>query len=168
MTEESQFCNKCDKVATKRCTRCKAVYYCTPKCQGEDYKAHQAVCRRMGKTLVSIDELEKKSYEEALQLAQVDLIPWLTKHHMIRIPPYGKNGKAEIFLKRGLLTLVITTSKGLVEKTTIYWLTLYDKADKFAPLKLRGKSEKYESWLPLRKKLESLLCVVSNPHGDSN
>jgi MYND finger len=34
-------CHKCGAAATKRCSRCKAVYYCSPACQVGDWGMHK-------------------------------------------------------------------------------------------------------------------------------
>ncbi len=46
------FCEKCkkteyqDKVALKRCGRCKNVFYCSPECQKGDWRDHSYYCRK--------------------------------------------------------------------------------------------------------------------------
>ncbi|KAF3010648.1 hypothetical protein E8E13_004616 [Curvularia kusanoi] len=37
-------CAICDAFSTKKCARCKAVSYCSPLCQAEDWSAHKKIC----------------------------------------------------------------------------------------------------------------------------
>lgn len=38
-------CNRCGQTCTKRCDRCKSVYYRQTRCQTEDWKDHSPICR---------------------------------------------------------------------------------------------------------------------------
>ncbi len=41
-------CAHCRNPATKRCTRCKSVQYCSKDCQIKDYKlGHKKVCKEI-------------------------------------------------------------------------------------------------------------------------
>ncbi|GMH86608.1 hypothetical protein TL16_g10602 [Triparma laevis f. inornata] len=37
-------CETCGEIATKSCSRCKEVFYCSVKCQKKDWKAHKICC----------------------------------------------------------------------------------------------------------------------------
>ena len=37
-------CNSCGKEAEKRCSTCGEVYYCSVKCQRNDWSSHKKVC----------------------------------------------------------------------------------------------------------------------------
>ena len=39
-------CNRCRKVATKKCANCETVKYCSRECQRQDWKEHKKVCGR--------------------------------------------------------------------------------------------------------------------------
>ncbi len=44
--KENSFCDLCKKVPQnlKRCSRCRAVFYCSPECQRADWAKHKASC----------------------------------------------------------------------------------------------------------------------------
>mmetsp|Transcript_23536 Transcript_23536/g.22568 ORF Transcript_23536/g.22568 Transcript_23536/m.22568 type:complete len:138 (-) Transcript_23536:243-656(-) len=42
--QKSQSCPVCDKESSKRCSRCKAIWYCSAECQRSDWKTHKKVC----------------------------------------------------------------------------------------------------------------------------
>ena len=41
------YCNYCDDVAKKKCSRCRNVHYCSDHCQQEDWKKHKIVCQKI-------------------------------------------------------------------------------------------------------------------------
>ena len=43
---EKEECEKCVKPATKQCSACGLVYYCTPACQKLDWKFHKVTCQK--------------------------------------------------------------------------------------------------------------------------
>lgn len=51
-------CNKCGKEGNKRCSKCKKVFYCSIKCQKDDWKDHKVICKMICKEPVSEDKLK--------------------------------------------------------------------------------------------------------------
>ena len=43
---DKEECEKCSKPASKQCSSCKRVHYCTPACQKQDWKFHKITCQR--------------------------------------------------------------------------------------------------------------------------
>lgn len=41
---EGYQCEKCHKSATKRCSKCKSVWYCSRDCQLNHWKDHKPIC----------------------------------------------------------------------------------------------------------------------------
>lgn len=39
-----RFCFVCQNLTTRKCSGCKAVYYCSRECQAHDWKIHQEKC----------------------------------------------------------------------------------------------------------------------------
>lgn len=42
-------CSVCQKETTDKCSGCRTVYYCGPKCQNADWKAHKKICKEIRK-----------------------------------------------------------------------------------------------------------------------
>ncbi|KRX01979.1 hypothetical protein PPERSA_07624 [Pseudocohnilembus persalinus] len=59
-------CNKCQKEASKRCSRCKSVWYCSRECQIGDWPEHKAFCQ------VKTMELQQKQKEKEQQEKQLE------------------------------------------------------------------------------------------------
>ncbi len=38
------YCNSCEEIAKKKCSRCNKVYYCSSTCQHADWKTHKVIC----------------------------------------------------------------------------------------------------------------------------
>ena len=49
LPREGNLCEKCCSVATKRCTACKSVIYCSVACQKLDWKFHKITCKRISR-----------------------------------------------------------------------------------------------------------------------
>ena len=45
--DENAKCKVCKKTATKRCSRCKAIYYCSRECQIKDWITHRFICQKL-------------------------------------------------------------------------------------------------------------------------
>ena len=43
---DKEECEKCSKPASKQCSACGKVYYCTPACQKQDWKFHKITCQK--------------------------------------------------------------------------------------------------------------------------
>ena len=61
-------CHQCeitaDKLTTgslKTCSGCKKVYYCSRDCQGEDWKAHKLVCKKISEIGKNSNTAKEKS-----------------------------------------------------------------------------------------------------------
>ena len=63
-------CNKCDAPATKRCSRCQKVWYCSAECQRFDWKKHKPVCD--SEFQMSQYELHKKAFDAVVQKYKLD------------------------------------------------------------------------------------------------
>ena len=53
-------CSVCGSETDKRCTGCSSVYYCSRKCQAEDWKLHKMVCAKLKSNNEVIHDNEKK------------------------------------------------------------------------------------------------------------
>lgn len=42
--QKLNLCAYCSKPATKKCSRCKKIHYCSPECQKADWQKHKKVC----------------------------------------------------------------------------------------------------------------------------
>lgn len=65
-------CSICDKETTKRCSRCKAVYYCSTECQSKDWHNHNEMCKRF-KYVQDVKKL-MKLFKEYLPQIDKDMI----------------------------------------------------------------------------------------------
>ena len=64
-------CNTCQKSeGTRRCSRCKADYYCSKECQRKDWKKHQPICD----DLVEYAERTTKMWDEDKEETSFDSI----------------------------------------------------------------------------------------------
>lgn len=43
----TKHCQNCNSNATLFCSKCKTVYYCSPKCQKADWKSHKKICNKI-------------------------------------------------------------------------------------------------------------------------
>ena len=41
--------SSCSNLATKKCSRCRAVYYCSPECNAANWKVHKKDCKKVEK-----------------------------------------------------------------------------------------------------------------------
>ena len=61
-TKSTTTCRVCQKPnATKRCSRCNIVWYCSPECQKKDWKTHKPVCNSEYQS--NQYELHKKAFD---------------------------------------------------------------------------------------------------------
>jgi len=44
LIDEGNYCLVCNKPSTKKCSRCKVVYYCSKTCQTSDWPIHKSKC----------------------------------------------------------------------------------------------------------------------------
>ena len=44
-TKKQQTCPRCTEVATKSCSTCKNIKYCSPECQQADWPSHKSLCK---------------------------------------------------------------------------------------------------------------------------
>jgi hypothetical protein len=65
-------CSVCSKETTKRCSRCKAVHYCSTECQTKDWENHNEKCKRF-KYVQDVKKL-MKLFKEYLPQIDADLI----------------------------------------------------------------------------------------------
>mmetsp|Transcript_4478 Transcript_4478/g.8260 ORF Transcript_4478/g.8260 Transcript_4478/m.8260 type:complete len:145 (+) Transcript_4478:138-572(+) len=54
-------CQACGKDASKKCSRCSTVWYCSPECQRQDWKSHKPVCN--SEYQMQQYELHKKAFD---------------------------------------------------------------------------------------------------------
>ena len=57
-------CNKCQKQAFKRCSKCKSVWYCSRECQVGDWPQHKEKCKKLAKELQEAQEKDKKNIDQ--------------------------------------------------------------------------------------------------------
>jgi len=69
-TATTNKCNLCGKDATKLCSRCKTVYYCSVECQKQNWKLHKPVCN----DAFQADQytLHKKSFDQIVKKYGLD------------------------------------------------------------------------------------------------
>ena len=53
---EGFHCENCKKDATKRCSKCKSVWYCSRECQVQNWKDHKATCIIISVKLTQVKE----------------------------------------------------------------------------------------------------------------
>lgn len=63
-------CNKCQKQAYKRCSKCKSVWYCSRECQVGDWPQHKEKCKRITKEFEEAQEKQKQNVEALVQQAE--------------------------------------------------------------------------------------------------
>lgn len=55
----AKICSRCTKAGTKRCVKCRVVYYCSRQCQLDGWPSHKARCRELCKShkrvFISVD-----------------------------------------------------------------------------------------------------------------
>jgi len=65
-TPPSKVCNVCQaSAATKRCSRCNLVWYCSPECQRKDWKKHKPFCN--SEYQAHQWELHKKAFDAIIE-----------------------------------------------------------------------------------------------------
>ncbi|KAG7366501.1 MYND finger domain containing protein [Nitzschia inconspicua] len=64
-TANAKKCNVCDKGASKKCSRCSNVWYCSVECQKHDWKKHKPVCNSEYK--MHQYELHKKAFDAVIK-----------------------------------------------------------------------------------------------------
>ena len=55
----SSLCNLCSQTASKRCSACQIVNYCSAECQRKDWKDHKPNCFKKVETIKPIDDKSK-------------------------------------------------------------------------------------------------------------
>ncbi|KAI0041117.1 hypothetical protein FA95DRAFT_1565725 [Auriscalpium vulgare] len=93
MLPSCQTCNKTEGAETKhsRCSRCRAVFYCSPTCQRNDWKHHKPTCTKTLQTAgpeAPVMAVPMKVYGQTdapggrnrVQMMQ-DLTPWAQSHN---------------------------------------------------------------------------------------
>lgn len=68
-------CNNCHQNATKRCSKCKQVWYCSRDCQLSDWKVHKPTCQNLG---TKVDEKKKDPIKPEIVIQEVVKIEEVT------------------------------------------------------------------------------------------
>jgi hypothetical protein len=55
-------CEICNKPSSFKCSVCKKVYYCSKKCQKENWKYHKGMCQTLKKDLADYNMDEVMDY----------------------------------------------------------------------------------------------------------
>jgi hypothetical protein len=62
------FCARCAKACSMRCTKCRNVYYCSTSCQKVDYPRHRITCKASKPKQIDIREIAKIVWEQFMNI----------------------------------------------------------------------------------------------------